>query len=173
MIGHLARHDEIAIAGPVLRESARLSEDDLIEIAETKSEPHLLAVSGRWWLKEVVTDALLARQYPSVSRRIVGNPGARISAAGFAIVVAQAETDAGLAVEAGIRVDLPSDTAPTNCCASATEAVRTRLLYARAAPPVRGDPRLRSRPRHGERRSRDVESPRLRRSQAPWWRRLA
>src|SRR5215207_11667245 len=38
VIGHLARHDEIAIAGPVLRESARLREEDLIEIAETKSE---------------------------------------------------------------------------------------------------------------------------------------
>jgi uncharacterized protein (DUF2336 family) len=127
VIGHLARHDEIAIAGPVLRESARLNEEDLVEIAETKSEQHLLAVSGRWWLKEVVTDALLARHYPSVSRRIVGNPGARISAAGFAIVVAQAENDAELAVEAGIRVDLPS-ALRRQLLSSATEAVRTRLL---------------------------------------------
>ena len=127
VIRHLARHDEISIAGPVLRESARLSEEDLIEIAEIKSEQHLLAVSGRWWLKETVTDALLARQYPSVSRRIVGNPGARVSAAGFAVVVAQAENDGELAVEAGIRMDLPS-ALRRQLLSSATEAVRARLL---------------------------------------------
>src|SRR5437763_16578801 len=36
VIGHLARHDEIAIAGPVLREYPRLCEEDLVEIAATK-----------------------------------------------------------------------------------------------------------------------------------------
>src|SRR5579859_7569202 len=81
VIRRLANHDEIAIAGPVLRDSARLSADDLVELARSKSEQHLLAIAGRWWLKEVVTDVLLARDYPSVSRRIVNNPGARVSAA--------------------------------------------------------------------------------------------
>ena len=71
VVRRLARHDEITVAGPVLTESARLSAEDLVEIAETRGEQHLLAISGRWWLKEVVTDALLARRYPSVSRRIV------------------------------------------------------------------------------------------------------
>ncbi|WP_354702598.1 DUF2336 domain-containing protein, partial [Shigella flexneri] len=33
-----------------MQESSRLSADDLIEIAQTKSEQHLLAVAGRWWL---------------------------------------------------------------------------------------------------------------------------
>src|SRR5882724_9305547 len=107
VVRRLARNDEITVAGPVLTESARLSTEDLVEIAETKGEQHLLAMSGRWWLKEVVTDALLARRYPTVSRRLVNNPGARVSSAGFAIVVAQAESDPELAVETGIRVDLP------------------------------------------------------------------
>jgi len=132
VVRRLARNDEIAIAGPVLTESARLSEEDLVEIAETKGEPHLLAISGRWWLKEVVTDALLGRRYPAVSRRIVNNPGARVSAAGFAIVVAQAESDPELAVETGIRVDLPSDLRH-QLLRHATEAVRSRLLS--RAPP--------------------------------------
>src|ERR1700691_3521693 len=103
----LAKNDEIAIAGPVLAESARLSTEDLVEIAETKGEQHLLAISGRWWLNEVVTDVILARRYPTVSRRIVNNPGARVSAARFASVLAKAESDPELAVETGIRVDLP------------------------------------------------------------------
>jgi uncharacterized protein (DUF2336 family) len=104
----------------------------LIEIVETKGEQHLLAVAGRWWLKEVVTDALLARRYPSVSRRVVNNPGARVSAAGFAIVVAQAESDPELAVETGIRVDLPAELR-RQLLREATEAVRSRLLS--RAPP--------------------------------------
>src|SRR5579863_212213 len=87
VIRRLARNDEITIAGPVLTESARLSAEDLVEIAKTKSEQHLLAVSGR----------------------IINNPGARVSAAGFAIVLAQAESDPELAVETGIRADLPSE----------------------------------------------------------------
>jgi uncharacterized protein (DUF2336 family) len=132
VIRRLARNDEIVVAGPVLSESARLSTEDLVEIAETKGEPHLLAISGRWWLKEVVTDALLARRYPAVSRRIINNPGARVSASGFAMVLAQAESDPELAVETGIRVDLPSELRLQLLC-NATEAVRTRLLS--RAPP--------------------------------------
>jgi uncharacterized protein (DUF2336 family) len=132
VVRRLACNDEIAIAGPVLTESARLSAEDLIEIAKTKGEQHLLAISGRWWLKEVVTDVVLARQYPAVSRRIINNPGARISAAGFAIVISQAESDPELAVETGIRVDLPSDLR-RELLLKATEAVRSRLLS--CAPP--------------------------------------
>ena len=79
----LASNDEIRIAGPVLQESARLDEEDLVNLAIAKSEQHLLAIAGRWWLKHVVTDALLARRFPSVSKRIVSNPGARVSAKGF------------------------------------------------------------------------------------------
>jgi uncharacterized protein (DUF2336 family) len=132
VIRRLAENDEISVARPVLTESARLSNEDLVELAQTKGEQHLLAISGRWWLKEVVTDALLARHYPSVSRRLVSNPGARVSANGYAIVLAQAENDPDLAVETGIRVDLPTELRQ-QLLREATEAVRTRLLS--RAPP--------------------------------------
>ena len=133
-VRRLAGNDEISIAGPVLKESARLSPEDLVELAATKSEQHLMAIAGRWWLKEVVTDALLARHYPSVSRRIVNNPGARVSAHGFAIVVTQAESDPELAVETGIRVDLPPELRH-RLLRNATQAVRARLL-SRAPPDI-------------------------------------
>src|ERR1700731_2016317 len=132
VVRRLAGNDEISIAGPVLTESARLSEQDLVEIAETKGEQHLLAISARWGVKEGVPDALLARRYPSVSRRVVGNPGARVSAAGFAIMLAQAESDPELALETGIRVDLPPELR-RQLLRNATEAVRSRLLS--RAPP--------------------------------------
>src|SRR3979490_2583979 len=132
VVRRLAKNDEIAVAGPVLTESARLSSEDLVEIAETKGEQHLLAISGRWWLKEVVTDALLARRYPRVSRRVMSNPGARGSASGFAIIRAQAQSDPELAVETGIRVDLPSPLRH-QLLRHATETVRSKLLS--RAPP--------------------------------------
>lgn len=132
VIRRLANNDEIRIAGPVLQESARLDDGELVKIASTKGEPHLLAIAGRWWLKEIVTDALLARRYPSVSRRLAANPGARVSGGGFAIIVGQAESDPELAVSVGVRVDLPSDLR-RQLLRSATDAVRARLLS--RAPP--------------------------------------
>ena len=132
VIRRLARHDEIAVARPVLTESARLTPEDLVELAQTKGEQHLLAISGRWWLTEIVTDALLKRHYPSVSRRLVANPGAKMSAGGYAIVLKQAEADPDLAVETGVRVDLPFELRQ-QLLRNATDAVHARLLS--RAPP--------------------------------------
>ncbi|MHC2330827.1 DUF2336 domain-containing protein [Bradyrhizobium sp. USDA 4454] len=132
LIRRLASNDEIRIARPVLQESSRLGADDLVEIAQTKSEQHLLAVAGRWWLKEVVTDALLARSFASVSHRLVTNPGAKLSPGGFAVILAQAEHDPVLAVQTGVRADLPSELR-LQLLRDATEEVRGRLLE--RAPP--------------------------------------
>jgi uncharacterized protein (DUF2336 family) len=132
VIGRLARHREIDIARPVLTESPRLSSEDLVEIASTSGEKHLVAIAGRWWLQEIVTDALLARRFPSVSRRLVNNPGAKVTPAGFAMIVAQAISDPELAVATGIRADLPRELR-AKLLRSATDIVRTRLLS--RAPP--------------------------------------
>jgi uncharacterized protein (DUF2336 family) len=132
VIGRLARHDEIDIARPVLTESPKLSNDDLVEIAGSRGEKHLVAIAGRWWLQEIVTDALLARRFPSVSRRLVDNPGAKVSPAGFAMILAQAVGDPDLAVATGIRADMPKELR-TQLLHSATDVVRTRLLS--RAPP--------------------------------------
>ena len=157
-------NDEISIARPVLTESARLSADDLVELAQTKGEQHLLAISGRWWLTEIVTDALLARHYPSVSRKLVTNPGARMSASGYAVVLKQAETDPELAVETGIRVDLPAEQRQ-QLLRNATEAVRTRLL-SRAPPHLFEDIRGAIAARRRRRRPRNVARARFRRRPA-------
>src|SRR5215475_7456825 len=68
VVRRLARNEDITIAGPVLIESSRLNNKDLVEIAQTRSEKHLLAIAARWWLHEMVTDALLARRFPSGAR---------------------------------------------------------------------------------------------------------
>jgi uncharacterized protein (DUF2336 family) len=132
IIRRLARHEEISIAGPVLTESPRLTNEDLIEIAKAKGEKHLIAIAGRWWLQEIVTDTLVARRFPNVSRRLVANPGARVSAAGFAAILSQATSDPELAVATGIRADLPVELR-RQLLRAATDTVKARLLS--QAPP--------------------------------------
>src|SRR5882757_589662 len=54
VVRRLSQHDEITIAGPILTKSNRLSEQDLIKIAKSKGQGHLLAISGRSALTEGV-----------------------------------------------------------------------------------------------------------------------
>src|SRR6476620_2140594 len=51
-VRRLSHHDEISVAGPVISQSVRLSEKDLREIAGSKSQAHLLAMSGRASLQQ-------------------------------------------------------------------------------------------------------------------------
>jgi Uncharacterised protein conserved in bacteria (DUF2336) len=136
VIRRLARNDEIAVAGPVLTQSARLTADDLIEIAGTKSQQHLLAISGRGELEESVTDALVDRGDRETLHRLARNAGARFSEAGFTTMVRNAESDESLAEKLGLRLDIPVRML-RDLLLKATEAVRARLLA--IAPPETKD----------------------------------
>ena len=127
VIRKLARHDEISVAGPVLTESARLTEGDLIDIAQTKSQGHLLAISGRAQLNETVTDVLLNRGNRDVASRLASNSNARFSENGFEILVKAGEGDEGIAEKIGLRLDVPLRLL-RQLLLRATEAVRNRLL---------------------------------------------
>ena len=127
VIQRLARHDEIAVAGPVLALSTRLSDDDLIEVAATKSQGHLLAISGRAPLVERVTDALVERGDRDVDHKLANNPRAAFSAPGFATLVGRAESDDILTEKLGQRLDIPPRLL-RHLLLKATEAVRSRLL---------------------------------------------
>jgi uncharacterized protein (DUF2336 family) len=127
VIRRLARNDEIAVAGPVLTQSARLTSDDLIEIAGSKSQQHLLAISGRSELEEAVTDVLIDRGDHEITHRLARNAGARFSETGFTTLVRNAETDESLAEKLGLRLDIPVRLL-RDLLLQATEAVRARLL---------------------------------------------
>ena len=43
----LAHDDDIAVAGPVLTQSPRLQETELVELAKTKGQAHLAVIAGR------------------------------------------------------------------------------------------------------------------------------
>src|SRR6266481_5221855 len=97
----LARDNEIAVAGPVLTQSARLTTQDLVEIVGTKSQAHLLAISGRDQVEEAVTDQLLTRGNTSVTHKLAENAGARFSQAELTTLAKRAETDEVLTKSVG------------------------------------------------------------------------
>ena len=69
VIQHLAWDDEIEVAGSVLANSSRLGTDVLVEIASSKGQDHLLAISGRAELPAAVTDVIVDRGEGQVIRK--------------------------------------------------------------------------------------------------------
>jgi uncharacterized protein (DUF2336 family) len=136
VIRHLANHDEIVVAGPVLKDSKQLTSDDLVDIARRKSQDHLLAISGRSEIDEAVTDVLVDRGNAEVARKVAVNAGARFSQNGFATLVRRAEKDDVLAEATGRRADIPPALFE-QLVAKATETVKAKLMATR--PDAAGD----------------------------------
>jgi len=107
IIRTLALDEIIEISGPVLSRSERLDETTLIEIARTRGQAHLKAISLRRVLSEALTDVLVTRGDEEVVQSTVGNPGARLSEGSLSDLVTRAERDDDLATCMGLRPDLP------------------------------------------------------------------
>jgi uncharacterized protein (DUF2336 family) len=127
VIQNLARNDEIAVAGPVLMQSRRLSNADLVEIARTKGQTHLSAIAARDQLDVPVTDVLVEYGERDVLHRLVKNPGAVLSEQSFTTLVERAEKNESLAVQLGRRLDIPLRLF-RDLLQRATETVRNKLL---------------------------------------------
>jgi uncharacterized protein (DUF2336 family) len=126
-VRQLAFHADASVAAPVLTKSNRLSERDLIEIANIRGRQHLLAISGRETLNEALTDVLIRRGDADVSSALAQNSGARFSENGYATLVGNAERDERLTEKLGLRPDIPAKLL-RELLAKATDAVRARLL---------------------------------------------
>ena len=96
----LAFDDDIDVARPVLKDSERLQDDDLLANANSKSQLHLAAISERRSLSEAVTDVLVTRGDRQVVQSVVRNAGARFSDAGFRMLVKRSSGDEALAIAA-------------------------------------------------------------------------
>ena len=112
IISRLASDDDIRIAGPILEKSSALVDDDAAEIAKTKSAAHMVAIANRPSISEVVTDALIGRGVPELSRMIVAHQDAKISHVGFVRLVSAANNDRHLAEMIASRSDLPDELQP-------------------------------------------------------------
>ena len=135
IIHRMSRHDEIGVAGPVLEKSNRLSDEDLVEIARTKSQAHLGAIAGRERINPTVTDVLVDRGESAVATKVAANPGASFSNAGFNMLLMRAERDENLAEKVSRRPELTPELLKM-LVLRATDAVRERMV-AKASPGLR------------------------------------
>ena len=131
VIQHLAWDDEIEVAGSVLANSSRLGTDVLVEIASSKGQDHLLAISGRPNLPAAVTDVIVDRGEGPVIRKLANNAGAQFSEEGYSNIVARASADDELVEILGLRGDLP-----VNCM---RDLLRRARLLAIAPPAIQGE----------------------------------
>ena len=112
VVERLARHDDIAIAGPLLQKSDVVKDQTLTEVAGSKGERHLAAIAGRAQLSEAVTDVLVGRCTVDTVRKVTENNGASLSEVGFVKLINRAKTDKALATAIESRTDLPPELQP-------------------------------------------------------------
>jgi uncharacterized protein (DUF2336 family) len=109
VVGQLARHDRIEVAGPVLEKSNRLTDIDLVEIAYTKSQSHLSAIAGRAQINPAVAEVLVRRGDTEVALKLAANPGAAFSSESFSALVQRALDNQNLAEAISERADVPPE----------------------------------------------------------------
>ena len=107
VVRELVQDDAIRISGPLLKNSPLVDEATLIEIARTKGQQHLLAISKRDAISASVTDVIVNRGERIVARSVARNPTATFSEHGYSNLVQRAAGDGVLAVAVGQREDLP------------------------------------------------------------------
>jgi len=106
LVKRLANDSDISVAGPVLAQSTRLSTDDLCEIARTKGNAHMLAMSTRADLTEPVTDILVHKGDQQVARSVASNRAARLSLQGLDKLVERAESDQSISASLSARPEI-------------------------------------------------------------------
>jgi uncharacterized protein (DUF2336 family) len=131
VVSSLAKNDDIAVAGPILKQ-ARIADRDLMYIAENKSQAHLLAMSMRQRINEALSDILVERGDREVVRSIANNRHAQLSDNAFSTLVKRAEEDSVLAEKVGMRTDIPPRLF-RQLLMRASDVVQKRLL-AKAKP---------------------------------------
>ncbi len=158
VVRQLANDGNISIARPVLQHSPCLEDPDLLDVAKSKSQQHLLAISNRSQIAETITDVLVRRGDREVVRSVAGNSGARLSPDGFSTLVRKAEKDGILAEKVGLRADLPeallrllftqaARVVQKRLLAAATPETRAKILHVLAA--ISNDCGMNASPRGG------------------------
>jgi uncharacterized protein (DUF2336 family) len=114
VVGTLARHADILIAGPLLEKSSVLRDADLVEIADKdRRDPTLLStIAARPQLSEAVTDVLIRRGNAELARKLIGRADVPISESSFARMVTSVEGDKEFAAAIAKREDLPAELRP-------------------------------------------------------------
>ena len=127
-----ARDAAIEVAGPVLSQSPRLTDQDLIAAADGHGQDRLLAISKRASISEALSDLLVQQGDFEVLRSVARNEGARFSRAGYGRLVERSIDDEDLAVSVGLRKDISKEHLHA-LVSKASEAVFKKLAAANPA----------------------------------------
>ena len=101
--------DDIEVAGPLLTNSPVLSEGDLIQVAQTKGQAHLRAISERKGLTEAVSDVIVERGDDETLTVLLRNDDAALSRQAAETVVDRAYNNPALHEAVVERKRLPID----------------------------------------------------------------
>ena len=129
LVRAFAFDSDIAVAGPVLSQSAAFTDSDLAVNASTQSQDHLHAIAHRQTISEAITEILIERGEPRVVHTVAKNAGAVISDGSFRELVVRAGDDAGLALHIGMRRDIPRHHF-LKLLETASASVRARIVAA-------------------------------------------
>ena len=102
-------NDEAEVATPVLTSSPVLTDGDLIEVARTRGQDHLRAVSSRKDVSEAVSDAIVDHGDDETLERLLSNDGAQLSRAASEKAVERARANPALHAATVERKALPPD----------------------------------------------------------------
>lgn len=108
-VGYLARHENSAVAAPVLGRSPAVSSSDLVAIAKTAKHAILMLIASRPAIESEVTDILVERGHVDVKIKAVSNRGAKFSEICFVKLINDAKKNKGLADLIAARDDLPEE----------------------------------------------------------------
>ena len=126
ILRQLALDDAIDVAGPILSRSEQLDDVTLAEGAACKSQAHLLAISTRKTIPELVTDILIVRGDCEVALSTAANAGAAFSEFGYCSLVRRSSDDDALALCTWSRAEIPRRHL-LKLFAEASDSVKSRL----------------------------------------------
>ncbi|ALL12643.1 DUF2336 domain-containing protein [Caulobacter henricii] len=101
--------DSIAVAQPILKNSSSLSENDLLEVARTRGQDHLRAISQRTRVPSAVSDAIVQHGDDTTLGVLLRNEGAVLSRQAHEAVVDRAAANPALHEAVVDRHGLPVD----------------------------------------------------------------
>jgi uncharacterized protein (DUF2336 family) len=101
--------DSFAVAEPVLKASTSLSEQDLIEVARTRGQEHLKAISQRAAVPQAVSDAIVEHGDDETLNVLLRNQGAELSRAASEAAVDRAHANPEQHEAVVERASLPPD----------------------------------------------------------------
>src|SRR4051812_25404915 len=136
----LASCGDPAIAVPILIKSPALSPVDLVAIATSGSEAHLLAIARRRRIESPVTEAILQRGSRKTCLALIGNPGAEFSDAAYDHLIRRAVEDDEITKALTLRPDTPDMVVRELLSASPRPAIKASTASGASQVPATAKP---------------------------------